>query len=290
MIFNQFDNLYNLIENLSEAFFKIPDDQLKEMVLYCLAKLLLTVPSYEEFSREQETTFMTFIKNFTDNNVIFSSFWKRKSARLYIFSIVSKSASSTNSKRNLLNYIQFFNRWFTQDTSGKKDVDFVQTKLEYWELLMLYLTSKKYFCVEPFEDFEVNEHKDEANFEPYIYWDVSLFNQVRVKTAIKMLLGMNLKEEIKKADFTPDMETMLIQSIYQFIYSNAINFAKLEVKIIFDIIEIFDERLENSKATERVKFEREDAKIMLFHKLSQILPLRNYLLTKTKFIKKISKE
>lgn len=101
---------------------------------------------------------------------------------------------------------------------------------------------------------------------------------------------MNLKEEINKADFSVGMETMFIKLMFQIIDSNAINFSKLEVKIIFDIIEIFDERLENRKATEREKFYREDSKIILFQRLSQIVPLRNLLLTKKHFIKKIVKE
>lgn len=101
---------------------------------------------------------------------------------------------------------------------------------------------------------------------------------------------MNLREEIKKTSFDPEKENMIIMNIHLLFEAAPNTFSKLEVAILLEILEIFDERLENSKASERVKFNRDDIKANLFFMMSKVVPLRNFLLTKTKFIKKIVSE
>lgn len=146
---------------------------MKEDTVYALANLLITMPTYEEFSREQENAFMIFVKKFTESSSEFQTFWKKSQVRLCIMAITVKAASVCTSKRSILSYVQLFNKWFTQDSSGKQDFDIEHSKLEYWELFSYYLVSKRFFCVEPMEDFEITEHKDDPSFEMYIYWDVA---------------------------------------------------------------------------------------------------------------------
>ena len=107
---------------------------------------------------------------------------------------------------------------------------------------------------------------------------------------IKLLQDLDLRSEIEKSNLSPELETFLIMAVYQIVDKNVMNLSKLEMKIIFDMIEIFDKRLEASKATERQKFDRESTKALIFQKVSQIIPLRNYLLTRTHFIKHIQQE
>ena len=162
------------MSNLLDAFKKITDDTLQEKILYCLTKILLTIPQFEELSRDQESAFSVLIKNISAKRISFDKFWKKKPVRLYFYSIVIKLTASTNSKRNLLSYVQILNRWFTQDSTGNTDIDLQTAKLDYWELLLVYLVWKRFQCVEPLEDFKGGGNKEEVNLEPYIYWDVLL--------------------------------------------------------------------------------------------------------------------
>ena len=147
------------------------------------------MPTNEELIREQDLFFDLLMKSLSAKGGRYELMWKKKEVRMLMFCLMIKNAAATNSKRNLAVFNQYFNRWFTQDSSGNTELDLKVTKLEYWEMLMIYLVWKRFMCVEPLEDFKGAETKDALNFEPYIYWDVSSTDPDQSKNYDQALTG-----------------------------------------------------------------------------------------------------